>query len=629
MKTKKLFSLILLGLLCSVGNVWGADFNPTEIVKSGGTTKSNVKCSSSATATTTAKFENTSSTTVVQISANADTDPNSNYIEIKADEGYALTSVSINAQNNSSTDNVVIAALFWEGDYNGTSADNLQMITLKGNANASSLATVLSTSGTYRTIRLYKRINYNSGTIGSGANGSSYRNPSSSAVTFNVTKITASAEESSAKTDLSASWSNAAPSFNLGSVATIPTFSVTGGTKGTDYSVAYSIQSGSLATVNSESGITAINTEAEGTATVRATVTILNTEDYQIASNTYDCVISVTNVLSGYPDANYLTLNGSFVQSGSVVFTKTDEKYTIQENACKFHGNSFSKGVKQESATRTYFTTIGTAIITIAQPLSANADKTIMMSVGEGDFVELSEWANCSVQTYPDNSDINYQKVKIYTISGAEAGSYTIKQGTGQSYLAYVGITYTSMPLAITSAGWASIYLDFPAKVPTGVTAYYASAVTNSAVTLSPISAGQVIPANTGVVVSGAAGNYDFAYSAEEPVSVVTNYFKGCLVATAVEASTKYVLSPESTPGDCVFGLYAGTTLGAYKAYMDATDRPAGAPDRIQFIIEGENNATNIEDIESAGKAVKFIENGRILILRDGITYDALGRIVK
>lgn len=185
--------------------------------------------------------------------------------------------------------------------------------------------------------------------------------------------------------------------------------------------------------------------------------------------------------------------------------------------------------------------------------------------------------------------------------------------------------------LSITSAGWASMYLDFPAKVPTGVTTYYASAVTNSAVTLSPISAGQVIPANTGVVVSGTAGNYDFAHSAEEPESVGTNYFKGCLVATAVEASTKYVLSPESTPESCVFGLYAGTTLGAYKAYMNAADRPeaALAPDRIQFIIEGENNATNIENIESTDKAVKFIENGRILILRDGITYDALGRIVK
>ena len=208
------------------------------------------------------------------------------------------------------------------------------------------------------------------------------------------------------------------------------------------------------------------------------------------------------------------------------------------------------------------------------------------------------------------------------------AGDVTIK-GTNAIIVTY--LSYTPIfPITINGTyGWASMYLDFPAKVPAGATAYYASAVTNSAVTLSPISAGQVIPANTGVVVSGAAGNYDFAYSAEEPVSVGTNYFKGCLVATAVEASTKYVLSAESTPGSCVFGLYTGTTLGAYKAYMDATDRPAGAPDRIQFIIEGENNATNIENIESAGKAVKFIENGRILILRDDITYDALGRIVK
>lgn len=630
MKTKKLLSLVLLGILCSVGNVWGVDFTPSEIVATGGTTRGNVKCSSSATATTSAKIENESGTTVVQISTNADTDPNSNYIEIKADEGYTLTSVTINAQNNSSTDNVVIAALFWEGDYNGTSADDLKMITLKGNANATSLATVLSTSGSYRTIRLYKRINYNGGTIGSGASGSSYRNPSSSAVTFNVKNISASAEASgSGKTSLSASWSDAAPSFILGTIATLPTFSVTGGTKGADYSVAYAIQSGTLATVDSENGITAISTVLAGTATVRATVTILNTEDYQIAKNSFDCVISVTNELSGYPDANYLTLNGSFAQTGSVEFTKTDEKYTIQGNACKFHGNSFTQGLKQEGATRTYFTTIGTATITIVQPLSANGDKTILMSVGEGDFEELSTWSDCSVTSYPDNSDINYQKVKIYSIPNAEPGDYTIKQGSGQSYLAYVGITYTSMPITITSAGWASMYLDFPVVVPSGVTAYYASSdnISGSTVTLTSIEAGATIPANTGVVIKGSAGTYDFAHSAATPVSVSNNILTGTAVKISTPAGA-YVLSGTTTSENCVFAPFSGDNLAAYKAYIAAGSVPSGAPG-IRFIIEGENNATNIDNIEAKDKVVKFIENGRVLILRDGITYDALGRIVK
>ena len=46
-------------------------------------------------------------------------------------------------------------------------------------------------------------------------------------------------------------------------------------------------------------------------------------------------------------------------------------------------------------------------------------------------------------------------------------------------------------------------------------------------------------------------------------------------------------------------------------------------------IVGEENNATNIENIQFDEKAVKFMENGQIYILREGVVYDALGRTVK
>lgn len=39
--------------------------------------------------------------------------------------------------------------------------------------------------------------------------------------------------------------------------------------------------------------------------------------------------------------------------------------------------------------------------------------------------------------------------------------------------------------------------------------------------------------------------------------------------------------------------------------------------------------ATNVEKIEGAGKAVKRIENGQMIIIKNGVKYDALGQIVK
>ena len=67
------------------------------------------------------------------------------------------------------------------------------------------------------------------------------------------------------------------------------------------------------------------------------------------------------------------------------------------------------------------------------------------------------------------------------------------------------------------------------------------------------------------------------------------------------------------------------------KAYLETTSAltPAvGAPAIIR-IIDEENNATSIERLDGKTDAVKFFENGQIYILREGVVYDALGRIVK
>ena len=40
-------------------------------------------------------------------------------------------------------------------------------------------------------------------------------------------------------------------------------------------------------------------------------------------------------------------------------------------------------------------------------------------------------------------------------------------------------------------------------------------------------------------------------------------------------------------------------------------------------------NATNIENIEANEKAVKFIENGKLLIMKEGVVYDMMGAVVR
>lgn len=68
-------------------------------------------------------------------------------------------------------------------------------------------------------------------------------------------------------------------------------------------------------------------------------------------------------------------------------------------------------------------------------------------------------------------------------------------------------------------------------------------------------------------------------------------------------------------------------TVNKGKAYLSLTSAPS-APSIIRFVDE-ENNATNINNVDASEEAVKFIENGRILIKKNGIVYDALGRVIR
>lgn len=77
----------------------------------------------------------------------------------------------------------------------------------------------------------------------------------------------------------------------------------------------------------------------------------------------------------------------------------------------------------------------------------------------------------------------------------------------------------------------------------------------------------------------------------------------------------------------------ATVTCGAHRAYfdlstMEETTVPAGAPG-IREIPMAPETTTSMADIESEEKAIKFFQNGQLYILRDGVTYDAVGRIIR
>ena len=67
-------------------------------------------------------------------------------------------------------------------------------------------------------------------------------------------------------------------------------------------------------------------------------------------------------------------------------------------------------------------------------------------------------------------------------------------------------------------------------------------------------------------------------------------------------------------------------TINSTRAYLHIAGG-ANAPELR--IIEAGNEATNINNVEGQEQAVKFIQDGKLFIQKNGVTYDALGRVVR
>lgn len=172
-----------------------------------------------------------------------------------------------------------------------------------------------------------------------------------------------------------------------------------------------------------------------------------------------------------------------------------------------------------------------------------------------------------------------------------------------------------SLPVTITSAGYATFFAPVAVKIPAGVEAYYTAEVDGKAVMLTAIEGG-VIPANTGVILKGDANTYNFNITADAE-AVVGNKLAGTCASTYVSEDA-YVLSKV---GELV-GMYKakknqeGNTKwlnNGFKAYLPASVFTADA----RFLVFNFGGETAIENIQGAENAA------------DAVVYDLAGRRVQ
>ena len=177
------------------------------------------------------------------------------------------------------------------------------------------------------------------------------------------------------------------------------------------------------------------------------------------------------------------------------------------------------------------------------------------------------QWKRISIPFKYTNNGAQPKYILLSVATNAVPG----KGGTNDHlYVDDIELIYNqSYELSIPDQGWASMYLDFNAKVPTGAQVYYVTELVAGYAKLQEIPAGSVIPANTGVIVKSSSKKVTFNSSSANPADVSGNLLSGSTKSTSKSSTKKYyVLSPDSTKDRAAFGEYKGATLAANKAYI-------------------------------------------------------------
>lgn len=160
-----------------------------------------------------------------------------------------------------------------------------------------------------------------------------------------------------------------------------------------------------------------------------------------------------------------------------------------------------------------------------------------------------------------------------------------------------------------------------------GIKAYIVTGVETDGRTLSLTQVNKV-PAGTGVLLSGAADTYNIPVINESAATddVSGNKLVGVVANKVKDANSIYVLM-----ADPKVGFYQNEntfTVGANTAYLPASFA-SGA--RSAYFFRGD--ITSVANVEAASEAKaqdgKFIENGKLVIVKNGVKYNAAGQQVK
>lgn len=460
-------------------------------------------------------------------------------------------------------------------------------------------------------------------------------------------------EDASNKTATSLSF--AAPSYTISKDQTLQQLPVLKAGEETlsGKTITWSSDNEKVATVDAATGT--VTGVAAGKANI--TATFAGDEAYKTSTASYEIIVKGAPALS-FPETSYTVEMGDAFSEPTLQGLPTDvtAKYsssnadvaTVDESTGKVQivgvGTTTIKAVSEakdvyEAAEASYELTVKSA--TTKKVIFDFANQVDVSNIEEGGVCLKFEkggeqyepiwnkdghirFYNQNVMTITANSNIKnvvfeYTASK-YNIKSAQAspGNYEanvwdfsgIKKMTGtlinSGTVARIKriIVTTELPTSAgainiaTEEGFGTFYTDKNYVLPQGLTAFgYTSIDANNTLTKSvEYVAGDIVPANTAVVVKGAKGSYNY-YNTEEVATktIEKNLLKGVTTDTRIEAASgvkRYILTRADDGILAFYRTNSGTiNVKANRAYLEVPTAMAVA----SFSLEG--SATGINNV--------------------------------
>ena len=269
-----------------------------------------------------------------------------------------------------------------------------------------------------------------------------------------------------------------------------------------------------------------------------------------------------------------------------------------------------------------------------------NGDNTmITMSVNGGDAVSIMS-GQSTVGTGTSVMRLGRYTATGIVTDGTLTLSINVKLGANVHWLCWRDVTYTKVAPATVSATigsngfttFASPYaldLTSDAQTANSFKAYRASAVNGETVTFKD-DVDQTVVANTGVLLQGTANAVVTIPVVVSGSALADNALQVNAAGTTFAADaniTYYGMNKDSNP--LTFGTFdpSSVAIPASKAYLALTSNAARSI-RVVF-----GDITGVANVEAATEATlkdgKYLENGKIVIVKNGQKFNANGQQVK